>query len=64
MDMAYTNGQTEVYIKEIGIKTKYLSMENITGTMAEPTKAIGLTIICMAKVSINGLMVENTRANM
>ena len=38
-------------------------MGTILGMMVEPTRGIGWTIICMAKESINGLMVESTRVN-
>ena len=63
MVMAFTSGPTEVFIKEIGIKTRYQAMVNITGMMGEHIKVTGSTIICMVKVSTNGPMVVNTRVS-
>ena len=61
--MEFTNGQTEVCIKEIGTKTRFQNMANTTGTMGEHIKGTGLIIICMDKVFTNGLTVENTKVN-
>ena len=61
MATEYTNGQMEVFIKEIGFKIKSLDMANILGMIKEHTKDIGLTIICMDKEYINGRMAENTK---
>jgi len=63
MGMVYINGQMVVCIKEIGIKIKFQNMANIIGMMEELIKDIGLIIICMDKVSTNGLTVENMRVN-
>jgi hypothetical protein len=41
MDMEFINGLTEVFIKEIGIKIKYLDMENTNGMMVELIKDTG-----------------------
>jgi hypothetical protein len=64
MDMEYINGQTEVFIREIGTKIRFLNMENTTGMMEEHIKGTGLIIICMAKACTNGLTVENMKENM
>lgn len=61
MDMEYTNGRMEVFIKGIGFKTKSLDMVNILGMIKELTKDIGLTIICMVKEYINGQMAGNMK---
>jgi hypothetical protein len=41
MDMEFINGLTEVFIKEIGIKIKYLDMVNTNGMMVELIKDTG-----------------------
>ena len=61
--MVCINGQTIVFIKEIGMTIKFQDMENILGMMAEPMLGIGKKTICMVKEFINGLMVECMKAN-
>ena len=61
MVMESTNGRMEAFTKVIGLKTKFLVMENIFGMIKEHIKDIGKIIICMVKVFINGLTEENTK---
>ena len=61
MGMEYINGLMEVYTKVIGIKTKFLSMENIIEMMVELIKDTGLITICMDKVYTSGQMEESTK---
>ena len=62
--MGFINGQMAVNSKELGKKIKLLVMVFTIGKMAEFMKVIGYKIICMVKVIINGLMVENTMDHM
>ena len=64
MAMGFINGQMVVNSKELGKKIKSLVMEFTIGKMVEFMKAIGYKIICMVKVIINGLTVENTTDHM
>ena len=64
MDMGHIIGLTVVFIKEIGIKIKYQDMVLIIGMIIECTKDIGLIIICMVKVNINGQMVVDMKVSM
>ena len=61
--MVYISGLMVAFIKEIGMKIKYLVTESIIGTMAELIRATGLIIICMDKEFINGQMAENMKVN-
>jgi len=61
MVMESINGQTEAFTKVIGLKTRYLAMENTFGMIKELIKDIGKIIICMDKEFTNGLMEESMK---
>lgn len=41
MELEVISGQTDLYIKELGIKTTFLEQENMNGTMVEFIKDNG-----------------------
>lgn len=59
MVMVFTYGQINLSMKETGSITKLKVSVFIPGLMADNTKAIGLTIICMDKEYTPGKMVGN-----
>ena len=63
MVMEFISGQTQVFTKETGNKTKYLVTVNTLGMTEEHSKDIGTITTCMAKVSILGLTVESMKEN-
>ena len=62
--MGLMDGLMEIFIKEIGMKIKFLVMVNIFGMMEEVTRVNGKIILCMEKDSINGPMDDHMRVNM
>ena len=57
------NGQTDLHMKATSWTTTFMAEALILGPMAEFIRAIGTTIKCMAKVSLNGRTIESMKAS-
>lgn len=63
MVMEYISGPITASIRATGKSIKYQGTENTPGMMAELTRDIGKTTICMVKESINGQTAVNMKVN-